>query len=238
MRRPRPSINLKRKRGRPAPIIGYYRYWVVLTYLSAVSAVVGMYFALSGHVGIAVFCLMVCGLCDMLDGPAARRKERNEREKSYGVQIDSLTDLVSFGVFPVVIGYSLGAINLNFDEGPVSSGMVISTGIAAIYVLAALIRLAYFNVIEIELQGKREIRKYYEGLPVTSVAILIPLVYSICLIFDVLLSLVYPAMLFFIAVAFVARVRIPKIRGRYLVIFLIIGLPIAIFLIWNIGVSK
>ena len=88
---PSPSSGKKKEKRRP--IIGYYRFWVILTYLSAVSAVVGMYFALSGNIGLAVICLMFCGFCDMLDGPAARRKKRNEREKSYGIQIDALADL-------------------------------------------------------------------------------------------------------------------------------------------------
>jgi len=226
---PSPSGGKKKEKRRP--IIGYYRFWVILTYLSAVSAVVGMYFALSGNIGLAVFCLMFCGFCDMLDGPAARRKKRNEREKSYGIQIDALADLVSFGVFPVVIGYAVGSYSISHEQ--VSSGAIIGMGIAAVYVLAALIRLSYFNVIEIELQTKKEKRKYYEGMPVTFVSILIPLLYSLCLILDISFSSVYPAMLFVIAIAFVARVKIPKIRGRYLLVFLLIGLPIAIYLIWS-----
>jgi len=226
---PSPSSGKKKEKRRP--IIGYYRFWVILTYLSAVSAVVGMYFALSGNIGLAVICLMFCGFCDMLDGPAARRKKRNEREKSYGIQIDALADLVSFGVFPIVIGYAVGSYSISHDQ--VSSGAIISMGIAAIYVLAALIRLAYFNVIELELQTKKEKRKYYEGMPVTFVSILIPLLYALCLILDISFSSVYPALLFVIAIAFVTKVKIPKIRGRYLLVFLLIGLPIAIYLIWS-----
>jgi len=215
------------------PLIGYYKFWVVLTYLSAISAVVGMVFALNSYIGLAMICLMICGLCDVLDGPAARRKKRNEREKSYGIQIDSLADLVSFGVFPVVIGFATGAGIIYQDQ--ISFGLIMTIAVAAIYVLAALIRLAYYNVVEIELQSKKKKRKYYEGMPVTFVSILIPLVYSICLIVDVSLASVYPAMLFIIAVAFLTRVKIPKVRGKYLLVFLFIGLPIAIFLILSIG---
>ena len=88
------------------PIIGFYKIWVVLTYLSAITAMVGMYFALRGNIPLAMFCLMFCGLCDMLDGPAARRRKRNDRERSFGIQIDALADLVSFGVYPVVLGFA------------------------------------------------------------------------------------------------------------------------------------
>jgi len=216
------------------PFIGYYKYWVLLTYFGVVSAITGMYFALSGNIVLAMFNLMICGLCDMLDGPVARRRKRNEREKNYGIQIDALADLVCFGVFPVVIGFAVGAIDIT-QEG-VTLRLIICIAIAVFFVLAALIRLAYFNVIEVEMQSKREKRKYYEGMPVTMVAVLIPLVYSICLVIDASLASVYPVMLLIIAVLFLLKIRVPKIKGRYLLIFLLIGLPIAVFLIWSIGV--
>ena len=221
------------KPARKKPIIGYYGTWVMLTYLSIVSAVFGMFLALQGYIGFAVICLMVCGLCDMFDGTVARMRDRTKDQESYGIQIDALADIVSFAVFPVVLGYSAGTHQI--FPGIPSLGIVISMGIAAIYILAALIRLAYFNVIEIKLHNNNERRIYYEGMPVTFVAILIPLIYAICLVYDIALAGVYNVALIIIAVAFLAKVKIPKVRGRYLLIFLIIGLPIVIYLIWNIG---
>ena len=218
---------------RKKPIIGYYGTWVTLTYLSIVSAVLGMFLALMGYIGFAVICLMICGLCDMFDGTVARMRDRTKDQESYGIQIDALADIVSFGVFPVVLGYSAGIYQI-FPNIP-SLGIIISMGVSAIYILAALIRLAYFNVIEIKLHNNGGRRMHYEGMPVTFVAILIPLVYAISLVYDIALAGVYNVTLFIIAVAFVVKVKIPKVRGRYLIIFLLIGLPIAIYLIWNIG---
>jgi len=215
------------------PFIGYYKFWVMLTYLSVVSAIVGMSFALSGDLVLAMICLMTCGLCDMFDGPVARRKKRNEREKNYGIQIDSLADLVSFGVFPVVIGYTVGFGYIT--QGHYLLEPVLFIVIAAIYVLAALIRLAYFNAVEIELQAKKEKRKYYVGMPVTFVSILIPLVYSVCFLLDFSFALAYPVMLFIISIAFLSRLKFPKIKGRFLVLFLLVGIPLAVFLVWSIG---
>ena len=214
-------------------IIGYYKYWVLLTYSSAISAIIGMYFALSGNIVLAMICLMVCGLCDMLDGPVARRKKRSEREKSYGIQIDALADLISFGVFPAVIGFAAGAGDLTQEN--VSLRLIICIAVAVFYVLAALIRLAYFNVIEAELQNRREKRKYYEGMPVTMASMLIPFVYSICLILDTALASVYPVMLLIIAVLFLSKVKVPKLKLRYLIIFIPVGLAMLVFLVWSIG---
>jgi CDP-diacylglycerol--serine O-phosphatidyltransferase len=213
-------------------LIGYYGYWVKLTYLSIILAVVGMYFALGGNIGYAIICLMICGLCDMFDGPVARLSKRTAREENYGIQIDALADIISFGAFPVVIGYAAGPHYLSHNY--VSFEMIASMGISAIYLLTALIRLAYFNVIEIELQNKDVKRTYYEGLPVTFVAIIIPLVYSVCLFFDISLSSIYNTMLFLISVTFVIKIKIPKLRGKQLFIFLLIGLPVIIYLFWNI----
>jgi len=227
------SLEDAEKPTKKKPFIGYYKIWVMLTYLSAVSAIVGMSFALSGNIVLSMICLMTCGLCDMLDGPVARRKKRTEREKNYGIQIDALADLVSFGVFPVVIGYATGFSLIN--QGSYILRPIIFIAVAAIYVLAALIRLAYFNAVEIELQQKKEKRKYYVGMPVTFVSIVIPLVYTVCFIIDASFASVYPVMLFIISVAFLSRIKFPKIKGRYLVLFLLAGIPLAVFLVWSIG---
>ncbi|MCL2391081.1 MAG: CDP-alcohol phosphatidyltransferase family protein [Oscillospiraceae bacterium] len=215
-------------------VIGYYGIWAALTYLSIVSAVLGMFLALNGNLGFAIVCLMISGLCDMFDGTVARMRHRTENQESYGIQIDALADIVAFGVFPVVIGFSAGAHLIFYNNTGLGLGFSIAIG--SVYILAALIRLAYFNAQEIELKTKGERRTYYEGMPVTFVAILIPLVYAICLIFEIELAHVYNVMLLIIAAAFLLRIRIPKVRGRYLLAFLLIGLPIAVYLIWNIGV--
>jgi len=215
------------------PIIGYYGIWVTLTYLSVTSAVVGMFLALRGNIGAAIICLMICGLCDMFDGTVARLRDRTTDQESYGIQVDALADIVSFGAFPIVIGYAIGAYEI-LANSP-SLGLGLSIAASALYILAALIRLAYFNVIEIKLYNKDEKRTHYVGMPVTMVALLIPLVYAICLIFNIELHMIYNVMLAIISVAFLIRVKIPKIKSRYLLFFLLIGLPIAVYLIWNIG---
>lgn len=52
--------------------------------------------------------LLLCGLFDAFDGRVARRKkDRTELERQFGIQIDSLTDLVAFGVLPACIGIAL-----------------------------------------------------------------------------------------------------------------------------------
>ena len=88
-------------------MIGFYNVSVILTYLGVVSAAIGVNFALHSNFKISMICLMICGLTDMYDGTIARMIKRSDGAKKFGVQIDSLCDLVCFGVYPAMIGYAL-----------------------------------------------------------------------------------------------------------------------------------
>lgn len=147
-------------------LIGFYNYSVILTYIGLAFSVYGMTQTLQGNHKTALACLMISGLCDMFDGKIARMMDRTEDEKRFGIQIDSLCDLVCFGVFPAIIVYSFGA------KGIVGNSCII------LFVLAGVIRLGFFNVMEEKRQLETsENRKQYQGLPITSISILLPLVY-------------------------------------------------------------
>lgn len=134
-------------------MLGFYDYTVVLTYISLVISVFGMTRALAGDFKVAILCLALSGLCDMFDGKIARtKKDRTEDEKKFGIQIDSLCDVVCFGVFPALICYCLG-----MDRIP---GIII----LCLYCVASVIRLGYFNVMEEKRQNETsELRQYYQG---------------------------------------------------------------------------
>ena len=79
-------------------LIGYYDYTVILTYLGMLFAFSGILMVIGEDYWDAVFCLMLAGICDMFDGAVAATKVRTDSEKRFGIQIDSLSDLISFGV--------------------------------------------------------------------------------------------------------------------------------------------
>ena len=214
-------------------IIGFYGHWVILTYIGVISAILGINFAIQGNIRYAIICLMVSGLCDMFDGPVARLKKRMDREENFGIQIDSLADIVCFGILPAIIGFAITSDHAGHING--SFGMMANVAVYSIYVLAALIRLGYFNVIEIELNSRNEKRKYYEGLPVTSVALIIPVVYAVCYYFSFSLSVVYNKLLILLAIAFLLKVRIPKPKTRFLIVFCLIGVPILVLIYLSRG---
>lgn len=194
-------------------LIGYYNYTVILTDLSLISSVFGIYMAMQGHVETAVYCLMVSGFCDMFDGKVARTKERCEAEQKFGIQLDSLSDLVCFGVLPTVIGYAIGMTER------------LAVLVFFIYVMAALTRLAYFNVMEEERQSKTpEKRKSYTGLPVTTVALIIPLIYIAGKFVEIKFHLFYGASMLIIALAFVLPFQIKKPGSVGAVVMVLLGI--------------
>ena len=90
-------------------MLGVYDYTVILTYISLMVSIGGMLFSLNGDCRMALVCLAISGLCDMFDGKVARtKKDRTEVEKRFGIQIDSLADIVCFGVSPAILCYRMG----------------------------------------------------------------------------------------------------------------------------------
>lgn len=207
-------------------MIGFYNYTVILTYISLISSFIGITQLFSGNFLTAVFCLIISGGCDMFDGPVARScKNRTEQAKTFGIQIDSLCDLVCFGVFPAIFNYAY-TLELN-DKLTIPS---IAIGI--LFVLGALIRLGYFNVMEQERQQQTtERREYYQGLPVTSIALFLPIVFIFRNIFpSEIYSYIFNVFMLGVAVFFVLNIKIKKPHGLYTIVMLAISLVMILVL--------
>ncbi len=180
-------------------LLGYYDYTVILTYCGMLFAFCGILKVMSQEYCSAVLCLMIAGVCDMFDGAVAATKTRTNSEKSFGIQIDSLSDLISFGILPGVFVYMI-------SDKSVFSGVS-----ASLFVLCALIRLAYFNVLEEERQKHtEEKRKSYLGVPVTTIAMLLPVVY---LIYDYRICkkiICFPILLLLTGIGYISPIEIKK----------------------------
>ena len=210
-------------------MIGFYDYTVILTYLSLVFGMTGILVCLHGigHPFIGVFFLMAGGLCDAFDGRVARtKKNRTSAQIAFGIQIDSLADLVSFGVLPPCIGVAMLRVSKRFTDSPhirLAGDSdkrilypILLFAIAVIYVLAALIRLAYFNVLEEERQKTESgCRASYIGLPVTSAALIFPSVMLVQYITKADITLLYFGALLVTAALFVSKIKVvkPQLRG-------------------------
>lgn len=217
-------------------MIGFYDYTVILTYLSLLSAGTGIVVSLSGHGHpyLGIFFLLFCGLCDAFDGKVANtKKNRTKLEKNFGIQIDSLSDLVAFGVLPACIGAALLRSSTFFKTiVPINSSIWYFVfikfclfAILVLYILAALIRLAYFNVTEEERQEKESTpRKNYTGLPVTASALIFPAVLLFQYILPLDITIVYFIVTILTGLAFLLKFNVKKFELKGILFMILIGL--------------
>jgi len=206
-------------------MIGYYNYTVILTYIGMISGFMGITYVLNGNIKYALICLLISGFCDMFDGKIASTMKRTKQEKRFGIQIDSLSDLICFGALPALTV-------LKCTDGKLPYILI-----SALYLLCALIRLAWFNVDEEERQTQEEgSRKVYLGLPVTSAALIIPFVIGVCCSLELPTGLISPAALLAVAIAFLTpfHLRKPKLIGKLVMVALGVAGVITVILGVNI----
>ena len=178
-------------------MIGFYDYTVIMTYISVVSSMIGIFCAVTDHISAAVCCLAFSGLC------------------------------VCFGILPIVLGFKLGMCH------------IYGIAILLFYGLAGLIRLAYFNVMEEKRQNETsENRKYYQGLPITSMSVVLPLLFVVSLLFPEykwFVVLLHIAMLT-VGLLFILDFKFRKPTNRELVIIVaVVAVAVLLVLFYNEG---
>ncbi|MBX7224030.1 MAG: CDP-diacylglycerol--serine O-phosphatidyltransferase [Blastocatellia bacterium] len=122
------------------------------------------------HFNIAAMCIGWSVLCDFLDGRIARMMNATS---DFGVELDSLADVLSFGIAPAVLAYTWGF------GGALPGFEKIAWGVSFMYLICGALRLARFNVmahkpapVVVEPSGKPA-KKYFVGLPIPAAAGLI-----------------------------------------------------------------
>lgn len=221
-------------------MLGVYNYTVILTYLSIISAVIGICCSFNTQLNLAaIICLMLCGCLDAFDGKVARSKQnRTDFEKKFGIQIDSLSDVIAFGVLPACIGINLinssrfiaKLTNRTLYYGFLKDALII---ICILYALSAVIRLAYYNVQE-EARQKEEDgnREFFTGVPVTTAAIIFPLIFLLQLANKLDLTLVYMFFMALVGFLFISEKKIRKPGFKHLIVLIILGLIEAILMVF------
>jgi len=110
------------------------------------------------HVYFACGLVAAALVFDVLDGRIARWRQKNS---IMGRELDSLADIISFGVAPAVIAYGCGMQGL-YDR-------IILT----CFVACGVSRLARYNVTADELSGDEGKVKYFEGTPIPTSLLLV-----------------------------------------------------------------
>ncbi|TKJ36714.1 MAG: hypothetical protein CEE38_10440 [Planctomycetes bacterium B3_Pla] len=165
------------------------------------------YFAMSGYM------ILVAMVADMLDGQLARKVQGTS---SFGGQLDSLCDIISFGVAPAylmlnILEYEVASIGLA-NERFLQRFIWLS---AAAYISCAAIRLARFNV---ENEEDESAHMSFMGLPAPAAAgVIVSLVIFHQETFPIFAIIcVLPFMALGISILMVSRIRYPHILNQYL----------------------
>jgi CDP-diacylglycerol--serine O-phosphatidyltransferase len=182
--------------------IGVYNPSIILTYISVFCSIFGIAHLMKSetilsfdYMRVAIPLLIVAGVCDMFDGTVARMCKRTEVEKNFGIQLDSLADTVSFVVFPACMLVHMA----NYT--------IASMIIACFYVFAGIMRLGWFNVTTDTNKG------FFQGLPVTLSAVIIPVVYVILealKVSDSLFAIIMHIVFAIIGILFILNFRLNK----------------------------
>ncbi len=201
-------------------IIGYYRSCDIVTMTSTISAVIGMILAINNHIITAVSCLILSGICDAFDGILARRRENTKDQTTYGEELDSLSDMIAFGILPVIITICDGINKIWFYP------------IFIFYVLCGLIRLAYFNMLA---QKEDTDKSYFIGIPITSITIIYPIFYIAFRLTKVCFSeYIMLGMLFITGIFYVVKIKVKKPDLKIKTVLAILGIIIiVVFTIWK-----
>lgn len=171
----------------------------ICSLLGLLSAVIGIFFAIQGNFEAAIIGVLWAVLFDWFDGIIARKlKGRTKVQGDFGAQLDSMIDIVSFGILPAIILLSYGGYNIWFLPG------------AFVIIASSAIRLTYFNV-----YGLID-SKTYKGFPLDNNVLILALVFVFEGLFEpsTFAILIYALMMLF-SVLNLSSIPIPKFGGKW-----------------------
>lgn len=185
------------------------------TLLGLLSALLGIYYAIEGEIYFAVIFGAWSVVFDWLDGLiASKMKNRTDAHRAFGGQLDSIVDMVSFGVLPAVILLSYSNFNPWFIPG------------AFAIMISCAIRLSYFNIYGL-IGGKT-----YTGLAVDYNGLIVSLFFLIESFFSpAVLSKELYILIMIIVFLNLSSIQIPKFPKKVLIGIVIYVITLTIYLL-------
>ncbi len=182
-------------------MLGYWNRSVYITYFGAFIAICGLLLSIStNNVDYSFAGMIIAAVCDMFDGKIARHTKRNDNEKEFGVQIDSLADIVCFITVPSITLYYFGMRE------------IYQLIILSLYVVCGIIRLAYFNV---AMSDKDKAISFYQGLPVPVSVYALGIVWLCNKFIDFDINLIYTILIPTLGLLHISKVRIKKYTDNW-----------------------
>ena len=189
----------------------------ILTLIGVCIGLSSIKFALDSKYEIAVIAIIFAALIDGLDGRIARLIKGTSK---VGKELDSLTDVISFGVAPAFIKYFWSLNNLD------KFGWLL----CLIFVVCVVLRLARFNVHSNEEASWKD--NFFEGVPSPAggILVLMPLIYSLSELKFLNINYNFIVPVFFILVSLFLISKVPTyslkkiVVPRTMTIFLLFGI--------------
>jgi CDP-diacylglycerol--serine O-phosphatidyltransferase len=179
-------------------------------------AVFGIYYAILGNFPVAIIGVLWAILFDWADGIIARQMTgRTDHHRAFGGQLDSLIDIISFGVFPAVFLLSYGRFSPWFLPG------------AFLIVATSAIRLSYFNIF-----GMND-DKTYTGLALDNNVIILAFVFLFeGFLGHTVFSIILYALLMVFLVFNLAPIRTPKFDGKWFYVLIVYTIVLTVVYGW------
>jgi len=179
-------------------------------------AVFGIYYSILGNFPFAIIGVLWAVLFDWADGIIARQMTgRTDYDRSFGGQLDSLIDIISFGIFPAIFLLSYGKFSPWFLPG------------AFLIVATSAIRLSYFNIFGLNDD------KTYMGLALDNNVIILAFVFLFEGFFDhTVFSIILYVLLMVFLVFNLAPVRTPKFAGKWFYVLVVYTLVLTVIYGW------
>ena len=159
----------------------------ILTGANLAIGMISMTYAIQGRFALAALLVLVAALLDRFDGKVARKIGASSE---FGKELDSLADMVSFGVAPAIIAY-LWKLNILG---------VLGIAIMVLFVLCGALRLARFNILNVG--------EYFLGIPITIAGSMIALM---ILLAGKMHVLVDAALVVLLSLMMLSSIKIPKL---------------------------
>lgn len=155
--------------------------------------------SISHNFYLAAIFMILSLIFDSTDGWVARKSNRVDKYE-FGKNIDSLSDIVSFGVAPAVFLYSFALFN--------ATHILIPTAIVSLFIIiCGVLRLTRYNVISNEVKG-------FIGFPIPGIAIIISAFY-ISGLFNIYIALVLAII---VSIAMICNKPYDKFNNLYLLV--------------------
>ena len=178
-------------------IFSLLKFADIFTLFNVALGLISIVFAMSNNFDYAAYVLLVAVVFDYLDGKIAAVMQQ---QNSFGKELDSLSDTVSFGVAPAIFGFSLMQYVADIKPFQLTFGIIAFT----VFLFCGVLRLARYNI--------TDMKGVYRGMPITLNGIIIPAIYFIGSIFYPLAyAKFFPYIYLLLGILMVSSLKVKKL---------------------------